>query len=623
MPGRFKYAMPMPFRLAIAALALAWISSSRALAAPALVWAPLFDQTAQRAALAGGDTFRHPDFRPGMSLEAIRETIRVALQAAYAKGVRVLDVQYFLSADSLQSDYAKDYGTAKGAPPRSDPSLIAFARSGEDWVQALDELNGFHPSSPMRLRLRLTAYASTLYYVYRTEKPYRTFLKREDAGHGLTRSRFADLPFDPCFENQDPSDACFANSPLPAKYYRAFGADGRLITSVPNLGNAVIRDHIGRWAAAIIDQVRAETGRFTRIEQVSLALDAGGESSLFGDDAGGVVEFGDLKYRPDAPWSERQGFFAARETLLRETYAQFARQVHSRSNRDGTPIRAGIFQQAHQMDGRSRGTFDLYALLKGTGVDVLHHTQPPADYAISSAWTAFSATVADRLGIDFDTEFSWAHFGGPDFLVWRAEKLYPRNALCFRAQARAGSDYGAKAIIFSNWTAHEWTHPPAQPEWRPLLGGPGPAWNDAHLAAGGLLAEHRFPAPAKRAIWISTLGRMACEEAAHAAKAAAPPCDASTYLSWFRAFGLSPAGDGAGEKADVLTDGMVRDDPAKLGDYAAIYFPYETSLRASQAMIEAWEHAPARARNAVHFQTSSGKEAGADYAEWKSRVRGD
>jgi hypothetical protein len=606
---------------------------SRADHRPQLVWAPLFDQTVQRACETGqGSTFGHPDFRRGQNREERLEIIRAGIRAAYAKGVRSLDIQFFLGRNQLESRYARAYkpGESPGepAPERSDPSLPGFADSGEDWVRAVDAFNGSHPLDPIRLRLRLAAYASTLYYVYRTRKPYRAFLPKEDPAQGLTRSSQSDLPFDPCFEKQDLSDPCFAASPVEPGFYRSFDARGKPLSSVANLANPALRRHIALWAGDIFDQVKAITGRFTRIEEVSLALDAGGESGLFGDDAGGVVGFSGLRYDPKAGLEAKAAFFAARERLLRETYVGFAAAVHARRNRDDAPARAGIFQQAHQLDGRSRGTFDLYALLKGAGIDVLHHTQPPADYATSMAWTAFSATVAQRLGIAFETEFSWAHFGGgggaDDFLAWRPEKLGISNAESFLRQARAGLAYGAGAVVFANWTSHEWTRPPARAAWRRLVGRPGPHWDDSHLAdSGGLFFRPDLKAPARVAIWISAMGRLACEEAAHAPRGGTGPCEAAAYLRWFGDFGIKASGNGdaGGERIDILTDGMIRDQPDSLVRYRAIFLPYESSAWADPSVLAAFESAPASVRDAIRYQRSAGDAGSGRYAGWKGKVR--
>jgi hypothetical protein len=423
-----------------------------------LVWAPIMDQwTQSQLESFHRNPLGFPDFPPGQARAETRSKIARALAIVHGKGFRVIDIELPLSRAQLDPVYARAWPSGSAdRPPLWDSTLAGLADCGEDWLRAVAAFNQSHSRDPFRLRIRIPAHARDLYGVYRTLKPYAARMPAEDWRAGKVRSRFPGLPLDPCFEIPDPSDPCFASSPVPGSYYRARGTRGAYSTTLANLANPAIRAAIAAYARLEIATARDLAGPGTVIEEASLALDAGWETSLFIDDDGGVAAFGDTVYAPDSSLEWKIAFYRARERHLRMTISAFATAVHAEQNRDGSGIRAGVFQQAHHLDGRLRGTFDLYSLLAGTGVDVLHHTHPPVgDAGWNLAWAAYSASVAAALGIRFDTEFTWPHFGGPQLLVWKQEYLTDRNAEAFLSQARAGLGYGAAAIVYANWTMHD------------------------------------------------------------------------------------------------------------------------------------------------------------------------
>ena len=168
------------------------------------------------------------------------------------------------------------------------------------------------------------------------------------------------------------------------------------IRKSPILANPAVRRAIAAWAAVSIREA-VRLAPSSRIEEVSLSVDACSESSLFGSDTGGVVGF-TRAYPRSASLEAKTGFYREREHYLKSAYREFADSVHAAGRAVGAPIRAGVFQQLWAMDGRMRGTFDLYALLKGSGMDALHHTQMPLDSAESLMTAAYSASVASAPG---------------------------------------------------------------------------------------------------------------------------------------------------------------------------------------------------------------------------------
>ena len=606
-------------------------TSPDSLGGPRITWSPLFDQAAQSHVETDSRTWLgNPDFTPGQTLSQTRDKIHRALVSAHEKGVRILDIQFIVNPGMLQDDYAKNY-TAPPYPPVFDATLSGMAHSNVVWLEGVETFNRSHPRDPLQIKLRLNATAASLYYVFRTLKPYKTFLARESFRDGITRSRFPDLPYDPCFEKMDPSDSCFRTSPVPGDYYRTRQENGKLNNAVANLANPAVREAIAEWTRVAIQEASKIIGPTTVIQEVSLSLDAGSESSLFPGNEAMIVSFSNAAYAPTDGLPARKKFFDGREALLKATYQGFAEAVHGSRNRNGSPIKAGIFQQAWAMDGRARGTFDLYSLLKGTGIDVLHHTQMPMDSARSLMAVAFSAGIAAALGIEFDTEFSWAHFGGGwQLLYWEPSRLTEKNARMFFQQACAASRYGSKGFTYANWTMNEFLSPPPGSAWERIIGGRDRNRVKKNAAAlrQSLIEARSGAKPARqlpmRALFISSVGRMECEEKAAHREMGGNACDLQTYFDWFRKFGLwdgKPDGAIWNGRVVILTDGMLQDGKPDLRTMAEIFMPFETSGKVDSATFYAMQNLPEYLRSRFKWQLSPGSYDFAGLKEWENKTQ--
>lgn len=608
--------------LALAAAVFAAAPATRGFEA---AWSPIRDQFGHALAQTQGRTiWDHKDFPAGDSLEWTRSRIATALRAAHAKGIRVLDIQFIATRSQLPEEYASDHSADPRPPAEWDRSARALAVSNEAWLLEAERFNASRPAEPVRLRLRINATAANLHRLFRAFKPFDARLAEEDPGRGRIRSRFPDLPRDPCFDTADPSDTCYRSSRVPPGYYRSRNMDGTLNPHVPNLANPAVRRGIAGWAAASIREAR-RLAPSSRIEEVSLSVDACSESSLFGSDTGGVVGF-TRAYSRSATLEAKAGFFHEREFYLKRAYREFADSVRAAGKAAGIPVRAGVFQQPWVMDGRVRGTFDLYSLLKGTGMETLHHTQMPLDSSESLMAVAYSASVAVALGMDFDTEFSWPFFGSPvpaDLAAgWDLPIL---NAARFLGQASAGLRYGASGITYCNWSIPHILAPPAAPLWRRLIGDGGPAYNAAHLAA---LKEEVAAQPlteAESAIYISSEGRLECEEKAMHPDGPGYPCALWTYFDWFREAGWRGGGPRESplfrRKIAILTDGMILDGRPELARFREVLIPFETSLRTSAAVLAAVESMPPEAKRRIRWQRGPADSGTGTYAEWIKATR--
>lgn len=593
-------------------------------APPDRCWSPLLDQEALRHLGATGKVFlNHPGFLPGQDMAAARGRIRAALIAAHDRGFRVLDLRFLVAPSQLQPDYARDYpGTPR--PPVWDPGLAALAVSDLAWLQEVDAFNATHPAYPFRVRLRLQATAANLYYVYRTLAPYATWLAAEDYPRGRNRSRLPGLPLDPCFEKPNPTDPCHLHSPVPGGFYRALSEDGRYTNAVPNLANPALREAIADWASLALRTALSLLGPATVIEEMSLSLDAGSESSLFPGDQAAVVSFSNRAYRKDADPTEKRRFFREREDLLRSTYTGFAAAVHAVRNPRGTPIRAGVFQQAWALDGRARGTFDLRGLLAGTSLDVLHHTQMPLDETGSLMATAFSASVASSLGMGFDSELSWAHFGSQPLLSWDPRHLRAENATAFLGQVRAALRYGAHGITYCSWTLNEILNPPPDPAWVPLIGAKAAAGRppSAPDLASFVDAGTVPPGAATRALYIGSAGRMECEEKAAHGIGPGHPCTLADYFRWFAEAGYTSGRTAslARGRVQILTDAMVLADRLALAGLLDVFMPFETSGAADSAVVARLRALPAEVKTKFRWQDVKGRSGGRSLEDWLAAV---
>ncbi|HKP94418.1 MAG TPA: hypothetical protein VJ385_01555 [Fibrobacteria bacterium] len=588
-----------------------------------VVWAPTFEQLTQfEVEFFGTNSSNHPDFTTTQTSAQTKVKINASLAAAYAKGIRVIDIFFFQSRAMIDPGYVA-------------PEQIPWADATEDWLSAVDTFNNGHTSDPFRLRIRVQAWSTNLYYSLRTKTPYNV---------PSAISQYADMPFDPCFHILSSTDACFSSSSLDKYYYKsltqdAVNGDG-LLAFTPNLANPVMRNRIRTYVETVIDEVKNLTGSNTVIEQVSLSLDPGNESSIMGMD-NKMISFSNGKYDPNGSFRSKINFFRNREFFLKETYKIFSDAVHGKSNHNtAIPIKSSVFFQAWVMDGRTRGSFDLYALLNGTGIDALHHTTwPDGGYNAHLKGVAYSASIASRLGMEFDTEFSWAHFDRSIVLnsapmVWSASKLTDQNAQDFFSQAKAGIEYGAHGFTYAGWTMHEITTPPyvfqsapfyyqPRPDWKRIIGGIGPSfppgipYDDSHLTdPGGLLtiANWTTPGPSTRkAIYISTIGRIECEEEqANPSTVDGVPCNWGIYLEWFDELATTYAS----EKVDIITDGMILANPGIFDDYAQVYVPFETSKKIETKVFNLLNQLGSGTKAKFAYQTSGTNNGSGTFAQW-------
>ncbi len=578
------------------------------------MWAPLFDQVCQWRADLGIHYNNHPVFKPGVGADSASLLIDRALAAAHAKGIRVFDITVY----SLKGLYDSVHVIAdNGCSHKKDlfGELDDIARAGEAWVESIKRFNHSHRGHPLKLRVRIPFQAFNIHYFARVVPPFNQCLGVESPGSSppIVRSQFNYLPFDLCFQNDSAHSACYGASGFDGGYYKAKREDGTYTTACANFANPAMRRAVGVYTLVVLDKLKQILGSGTAIDEVSISLDEGSESSIYVDPPT-VISYSNMSYNRSLSFRQKVRFFHARQGLLKEVYTIFAQAVHSRKNTDSSSIKAGIFFQTWPMDGRVRGSHDLYQLLHGTGIDVLHHTMFPFNtYADQLKCVAFSSTIASMLGMEFDTEFTWAHWKtGVPVLEWKKEYLQTQTARNFYSQAQAGFNYSAQGAVYANWTLQELLWPPDHEAWRSIIGRPGPAanYNDEHLQP--LLNVTSFDTSSRHAIYISTLGRVQCEENSAGALKQGAPCDYSSYLRWFDDFGLYTQKNEKkcilfNERVDVLTDNMLLSRPRILSGYTKIYFPYETSLVLDSRVHRLLKRLPAGTRQGVKFQHEAGR----------------
>jgi hypothetical protein len=135
-----------------------------------------------------------------------------------------------------------------------------------------------------------------------------------------------------------------------------------------------------------------------------------------------------------------------------------------------------------------------------------------------------------------------------------------------------------------------------------------------------LLDAAAFPA-SRYALYISTPGRIQCEEAKASEPASPQGCDVRTYQAWFGELGLRGLGAGPGplgtERIDILTDGMIRDGKAAWSRYEGIYLPYQTSRRVDGDVLARLEALPRDIRDRFRHQRLPGLPAEESFSEWE------
>lgn len=375
--------------LATAAAALAPLASAQTVTAQRAVWAPLGDQWAQYGLLVLGDLpAGHPDFRVGPHgrrylREEIRQQIRASLAPAHRRGIRTLDAMFFFDEGMFVHGVPRD---ANGVP---DPNVQGLCDISRDWVVEVEAFNRTcRPPAcePFSLRIRLAATAVPMSY-FRLTDP----------------DRYPELPARP-------------------EDYRALVTNERGETTrtseVLDLGSEVLRRHVGIWLERVLERV-AELAPGSEVEMATLALDIGGETSLFS--SRGVTGFSNMVGYTELP--DRERFFRERQAHLRQTLVEFSRAVARHNAARGSGVGAGVFYQSWVLDDTLRGAFDLHELLDGIPLTTLHHTVwprnvfDPANRGLSELQhrmvVAPSATAASRLSLGLDTEFSWPWYYPP------------------------------------------------------------------------------------------------------------------------------------------------------------------------------------------------------------------
>jgi hypothetical protein len=218
----------------------------------------------------------------------------------------------------------------------------------------------------------------------------------------------------------------------------------------------------------------------------------------------------------------------------------------------------------------SNGTTFLYA---GVWLDPNHYGEDPERYfAADFNGPEGGRGRADVAYLTGDGDFYIAFAYDRESGVYNAHQRSDDNARSFLAQARAGLKFGAAGMTYANWTTGDVRVPPASEAWRSIVGPAEPS--DDHLHGPGGLFEppQTTPLPAaRRAIYLSTLGKMRCEEQPVSSPSS---CRFPDYLRWFEDFSLT--GELHSRQVDVLTDRMVV--TGALDGYDTIYMPYETSF---------------------------------------------
>lgn len=517
------------------------------------------------------DSYHHPLFTTNQSEGKRTTLISMAVQNAYDRGLKIIDIP-FITASPAPAPYPGDGDAA---------FLSAFNVTSLDWLRAVDDFNQFVSNGDyLKVRIRVNCRALEMQNVY-----YYSFPSQSAAPAGVKT--------------------------IPLAYNESKNAaDGEVM----DLANSTVRGYMVDWTKKVLDCVHANVSDRTKVQEVALILEASGESDSFGD--GNLTSYSCSRYPgAGAPLAEKLNYFRGKETYLKKMYTDFAAAVHGyQFGGVNKGLKAAIFFQTWAFDGRERGAFDLFNVMNGSGIDKLHHTQFPQFYDQSIEATAFSASVADKLGIRFDTEFSWAHYHdntdvditppGSDILYYNPLYLSvtdqtlngyiipgttnPINvhvsssnlrADKFHFQAKAGLQNGANGVTFATWTMQEMASAPDSPNWLRIVGPPDP--DSAYLAAPlGYKTISQLPYPANKvAIYVSTVGRMNCEEETALGKS--DGCSLGDYYRWFINFGLYDGGPSSpilNSRVDILTDQMIKSKgTALLDQYQTIYAPFETS----------------------------------------------
>ena len=587
----------------IRSLGLILLSSAVLQAQRKASYAPIFDQSVQMLYefcignpstnnCSADDPFGHPDYGPNQSSYNRQTIINEAVETAYRKGIRSLDVE-FMSSPSTQPN--------RVVPPTTAEQSYNYAQTemGLKWILAANRLNTSSLTlnssgvrDPMRLRIRVRINRNSV-----TSNYFRT------GKNGTSPS-----------------------SPAPLVIYEenAHGAGENQL----DFGTTAVRDYISGYTRHVLDGVMSVRHANTPIEYVFPWFDNHGESCMWPTDNVSLTSYSNARYPgAGATFPSKVNYFKNKQATLRDLYVRFANAVSGYAYQGvAQNLKPAVIFQAHMLDGRLRGAFDLVSLLKGTGMKYIYHTQPPLFFGQSIRHVAVTASAAHHLGIAFGTEFSWAHFPGNPAgcagesganLCWDASYLRTSDDIyadMFYFQALSAFRYGAAGMNYANWTGHDIILPPDAQKWDNVIGKPDPAsWNSTHLTRAGsatvppgLFTYSTWPAPGK-AIYLSTLGRIHCEENR--------TCNAGTYQGWFDSFSLPYMN----ERVEILTDQMIKDMTLNtlVGRYSKICIPYETSFytdpTVSSKLYAYWS---AKGQAGIWVQTYSGSPPRQDPYPW-------
>jgi hypothetical protein len=594
-----------------------------------VVWAPLFDQATQyyvelcgvyptNPYCAAATYLPHPDFTLGLCTgktsaacaATIKTIINNSLNTAYNKGIRVIDINFFLA------DANTDLQTTCAADAACAAAIQEYVNISQYWLDAVEQFNVNHNNNTDYFRVRIRVPVNGLVSLARNKKD----------------GSYNDILTDPTLHAIQESS-------------------GSRCASLLDLANPKARNYmvLQTKQSLIGASSRLKSGR-TIIQEATLALDAGGETCIYGDGPTQNSPFSSFSCgRYPGPYDpindpkndilvRKVNYFRNREYYLKMAYKMFAdavKQVNS-------SVKPSIFYQSWVMDNRIRGSFDLYDLLKGTGVQVLHHDDFVNDFTNylsllrHQKHVAEAATVTRALGITFDEELSWAHFpaappstgaGDPNNpLAWAGPipamtiTMVPKNADSFFDQVHAAFQFGSTGFTYANWACNSILYPPqatsytTYANWKNIIGAnisTGEAVDANFLTGtGGLLSTPLTTTlqSATFAIYMSSMGKMDCEERS--------TCFGSNYLD---ALFTNLQLDGAlsTNQVDILTDGIIRDGKVDLEKYSAVYFPYETSKVIDIRVLKKFN---ARASNAnVQWVDATG--AMSTFAAWKASVK--
>ena len=558
------------------------------------VWNPGFDQSAQMWLDYSGNTAEWPNYHPwfrrnGLTADQRYAYIQDAVLRAYQKGLKVIDIPYFTAdpdptapEDAGKSEYLKSY-----------------VRASRDWINAVNAVNAGIPNGDyIKLRIRINAQYNFMGNPYNYTFPQGS--RPDQKGELIHAMRQIDSQ-----------------------------QSGHSL----DIADQGVRNHIIAWTRKVLNAVNNQLTDRTMVTEVSLALSGEGESDLWEPSENpSMLRLKTGWFPTTTPmFTEKVHFFRTREDMLNLMYKDFGAAVNSFTASRMSGLKAGVFYQNWAFDSRLRGGFDLYRMLQGTGIARLHFTENPQWYAHSLMFTAYSASIAARLGIKFDTEFSWAHIhlrnqdgsAGIDDNI--AENISPGNmmrydihwmdvvantlqnytpewspgtswpqlhvgssnirAQRFFYQAQAGLQYGATSVVWANWCMRDVMDAPPSPDWYNVIGGARPTGspNDsAWLSAMKSVAVLPYGAN-RKAMYIGTVGRMQCEEEKAIGGTGAAPCDALTYIRWFYNAGWyydanSLSSPLLNERIDIITDAMLKDKGLGiLNSYGTVFIPYETS----------------------------------------------